>query len=1147
MSEESKSHYEVLGVSPKATAREIHQAFRRLETQYRTTKGEDRPDAVARLKGLNAAHAVLGDRKKRRQYDAQGTEVVAVAELPPVVAESPKAVVKPAPASPKQPLAVRHLWLIGLILAVTFLALDSLSRIRTIDTVSDIGIENASTLVQDPNSLTGYKYNEHRLIVPAIGTDGYHYLMQTERMVAGVEGWRVRHVDYDNPPDGRDVHWSSLLHWVCAGVGWVGTKVTAIPFAPDSWLGSVVHRWFGPYQKGGLPMNLELSYVAPWANTLVLLTLIVVSVPVIARRFGPLSGALLGLGYVFIYPFYEYSIVGYFDHQGIAGSWNLFNVLCLVGGGVGWLRAEGVNPEKLSAEEQKVWAWLPDRPQARRWFLASAFASGGGLWVSAATTVPCMIGLGFGGLLATGWCARKLPANAPWRVDPTLWRVWGIASAAFSLFFYLVEYFPSHFTWRLEINHPLYALALLGAGDALCRLTRLIGGAPAGASQPNVAKEWAWIGLDALAVAVLPLTIALFGEKVFVIPDYFLWSLHNDYIIEFRSLLRQVGTLSTSEIISGISMIPLLVFPLAALIGLKDLPRPWRAVLLLGLFPAFIELCLAFKEIRWLGISCSLWLGTLVTTTAVLTRVRLLDWRKVLISVAVGAVLVGIAQGYTLWYVLLPLALAPVAFGLQIALNGFRRSEGFRTRLSICAGVFLALVFVPFSYTSLRQWMAMGLRLPVTQLDLSEVFTRDVSYLLRQRLGSERGVVISGPTTTTWMMFFGGFQGVGTLYWENIDGLKHTAAIYSASSADEARELVKKYGVTDIVIYSWDPFADEYAKLWRGLRLHDETPTDSFIWQVLHSGRLPTWLRPLPYRLPQDGPMKGQYVMILEVDLDQTPEEAAVNVAQFLASQNFNDQAETQLRDVLANKPNYLPALVLQARIQQGLGQADAFNASVQSIRDNLGQADTIPFVDRVNLAIVFALANDPGQTRAQITACLREATEKGIRQLQQDALYNFINLVRQTGLENLNPDVMKLAFSILPPYTQAQMFTEQAGAAARAGRFAEAVKLYTQALAVDPNNYFVLSNLAMILSAAPDKAVRDGALALTYAEQAGELDHFQHAQSYDTLACAEAASGNLDGAQQLEQKAIDIASPEEVGALRQRLGLFQKTQPAAP
>lgn len=61
----ARSHYQVLGVAPHATAREVRQAYHRLARLHH-------PDAnpgAAGMAEINVAWEVLGDPEKRRAYD----------------------------------------------------------------------------------------------------------------------------------------------------------------------------------------------------------------------------------------------------------------------------------------------------------------------------------------------------------------------------------------------------------------------------------------------------------------------------------------------------------------------------------------------------------------------------------------------------------------------------------------------------------------------------------------------------------------------------------------------------------------------------------------------------------------------------------------------------------------------------------------------------------------------------------------------------------------------------------------------------------------------------------------------------------------------------------------------------------------------
>lgn len=948
----------------------------------------------------------------------------------------------PPKKTSRNPSAARHLWKGAIVLAVAFLACDSAARLRAIWSVTDLRVDTSPTLQEVSTTATGYEANQHRLIVPAIGVDGYSWILQAERMIAGVEGWRVRHADYDGFPGGREVEWSSFLRWEVAAMAWLGTQMTAVELSSDGWAGRTRNLLFGPYRPGGLPMNLAVERVAPWTNTVNLVLFLLITVPVVAWRFGSVPATLLAMGVVAIYPLYVSFSVGYLDHHGLAATWSLLTVLFLVGGGAGWIRAEAADVSQLRPGEGLLWKWLPTRVQARRWFVASAIAGGVGLWESASSQVPTMVGLGIGALAGTAWFGRGVDASSPWRADPTLWRDWGRAGCAASVFFYFLEYFPSHFGWNLHVNHPLYALAWFGAGDLLYHTCEWIQRGTLGETPATARRAIVRIGGAFVMVGILPVTIALTSKYTFALADSLLWTLCADYIFENQSLFRQLRGMGASEILGRVSVAPLVLLPTVARLW-RTAPRAarswsqmWLLVLLVpsviyahGAFQAYFVHLLgdgrpsandtggAEATAHLLAAVCDLVaVGLLFVLPIRVGRSDVaLPW-KGLLSLALfpAAVLLGLALQQSRW---LNLAGALSLGVLIVGCHVFMASSAGLRRLftgTLALPIFLALLFIPFPTYAAAQWIRFDFRMPLTQLDLTQVITRDASYRIRQRLGKEPGVILSGPGTTTWMTYFGGFRGLGTLYSENLEGLKAAASIYSAPSADVALELIKKYGVTHIAVYSWDAFAEEYPKLWRGQRRSDPPPANAFILDILRTGTIPSWLLPIPYpTLPPD--LANQYVRLFEVIPDQSVEEAAVRAAQYLWARDKSNEALEQLAPLLRHMPDYLPGLVCLARVQQSLGDVDGFRQTVQRVRSNLGMAGTMPLNHRVDLAVVMALADDPMQVREQLTGALRDADEQSIRRLLPDGLINLVSIAQQLRLTEEYARPYRLALSLLP------------------------------------------------------------------------------------------------------------------------------------
>jgi len=74
---DSEDFYEVLGVNRNSTENEIKKAYRKLSLKYHPDKNPNNKEAAEEIfKKVSFAYGIIGDTKKRNDYDKYGRDYV---------------------------------------------------------------------------------------------------------------------------------------------------------------------------------------------------------------------------------------------------------------------------------------------------------------------------------------------------------------------------------------------------------------------------------------------------------------------------------------------------------------------------------------------------------------------------------------------------------------------------------------------------------------------------------------------------------------------------------------------------------------------------------------------------------------------------------------------------------------------------------------------------------------------------------------------------------------------------------------------------------------------------------------------------------------------------------------------------------------
>lgn len=694
--------------------------------------------------------------------------------------------------------------LVCLCLTVAAVGVAAYAKWTTIGKISSVSFsEVAPHAVQLPSGA-----REEYLVLPNSSVDARWWVVHTKKMLRD-GSWRVRGTMLDNAPDGREVHWSSFLMWVLGGLAWLRSWGTGDPvefFVADAAVAA------GPvlmvFLLGGLGILAQRGF--GWFPAIFYI-LVLLTAQGVVRTFE----------------------LGEADHHGIVLAFTSACALCLVAGGAGVARRTDAT--------------------APRWFVASGLTGAAALWVSASTALPILAGLGAGGLLS-GWIFAR-GKEPPLR--PGLWLVWGVSGCLGSLAFYLLEYFPRHMGWRLEVNHPLYAFAWLGGSWLLCRVLegRREGKFPFRKSGDSVKAV-----LCVLVAAAPVVAIILAGDRVFWVSDGFLLALHKEYIMEFQSvigILRSKGQ-QQNVLVWVIGYFWIWVIFAGSLMlwfsGKGDMLFR-RSLLLLAPATMIMQL-LSLWQVRWVSAAFALWaLWGLITVAALLRSDSARLWRGVALFVA--AVVPWIA------FLLGPLPAAAFA------------TKAERTCLDAPLGEDVG----------------------------GNLLIRDLTHRLLQASPGQVPTVLTGPNTSTEMAYHGGVRVLGTLYWENMPGLKKAAEMFAATTEVDTKRLLSKAGVTHIVVPSWSNFGEAYANLLAQAQ-GKEHADPSYLDGVLKSEEFPVWLRPFAYPIPTSAGIDAQSVRIVAFIPAQNEFEGHFYRGIYHYESGQPDKARTQFELALSIRPD---------------------------------------------------------------------------------------------------------------------------------------------------------------------------------------------------------------------------------------------------
>ncbi len=466
----------------------------------------------------------------------------------------------PSPASPtsrQHSQIATFSWILLLASALLVLAVATKRRIDRVNALTNSPTWSVDSPKRDATTATGIAEGQRSLIVPGLHTPSFYWIIETQE--AASEGrWRLRHIDYDSPPKGRDIHRTAPYRWWLTIVGWSRSVVD------------------------GEPLGYAIERGALVADPLLLALMLVVGTLYAARYFGPLAATGFVVAGSSLYPLAASFQPGAPDPHSL-----------------GWVLALGSILPLLVPP-------IPGR-RLRSHFVAAGIAGGLGLWNDAETQAPLLLAIAIGAFISE---LARPAATAQTETPNPNWRAWALAGALTTLAASGFEFAPNHFSWSLDAVNPLHAIVWWAFGELVHAAASWRRRGRAGFDR----SAWVLLGVSLVAAATWPVVGYLSKSGALLASDFYALELANDSHATTAANLAAWLHQSGNAPAQWATLLPILLVAIVlvrVIVGRIDGPERTRLTLLIVI--ALVVMSLGWRQLRWWSLFDVVALGVVAT------------------------------------------------------------------------------------------------------------------------------------------------------------------------------------------------------------------------------------------------------------------------------------------------------------------------------------------------------------------------------------------------------------------------------------------------------------------------------------------------------------------------------------------------------
>jgi hypothetical protein len=295
--------------------------------------------------------------------------------------------------------------------------------------------------------------------------------------------------------------------------------------------------------------------------------------------------------------------------------------------------------------------------------------------------------------------------------------------------------------------------------------------------------------------------------------------------------------------------------------------------------------------------------------------------------------------------------------------------------------------------------------------DFEALVHRHFAHWLATHTPGQNIAALAPPDLSDSLVFHGGSRVLMSTAWESYPGQLAVNRILSALESTEAEAVIQGHELTHVILPSWDKILPLFVK----------KPTDAgkdTLFDRLDRWVYPSFLRPIPYRIPPLPLFEGQKLAVFKVTPAQDEALSLSRLAEYFVEMDRTEPANLAARALAESFPDDPHAAIARATVYAHAKNKSGFERELSRlVADTVAGTALLAWDQRVQRAILLALGRRQDLTRTEVEACIDVASKDELFELTSLQAYRLHTLAKTFGVTFRDPAHSELLTSLGAEY----------------------------------------------------------------------------------------------------------------------------------